>query len=77
MRIIIQPPNNSSEGFAALSREIRKAIEVLRAAYIPTEGGGTVGTDGNAFGALILRYDDDAPRAIAALTDAGIRASTK
>ena len=31
MRIIIQPPNNSSEGFAALSREIRKAIEVLRA----------------------------------------------
>jgi len=77
MRIIIQPPDNSTEGFAALSREIRRALEVLRGAYIPTEGGGTVGTDGNAFGALILRYEADAPKAIVALTEAGIRASTK
>lgn len=77
MRIIIQPRDNSAESFVDLSHQIRKAIDILRAAYISTEGGGTVGTNGDAFGALILRYDADASKAIAALTKAGIKASTK
>jgi hypothetical protein len=31
MRIIVQPPDNSAEGFVYLSHEIRKPIEILRA----------------------------------------------
>jgi hypothetical protein len=38
MRLIIQPPDNSAEGFVDLSHEIRKPIEILRAAYIAIKG---------------------------------------
>ncbi len=76
MRIIIQCPDNSSASFIVLGREISKAMEVLRGAYIPTDGD-AVGWNRDAFGALTLRYPRDASRAIKVLTRAGIKASAE
>jgi hypothetical protein len=75
MRILIQPPNYSEGGQAELGREIGRAIELLRRAYIPTDGSGTVGYNGDMFAALILRRGQDGTRAVHALKKAGIRAS--
>ena len=74
MQIIIQPPNAAHAGQADLGRELRKAIDVLRSAHIPTDGGGSVGYNGDMFGALFLRYKHDSRRALRVLTKAGVRA---
>ena len=55
--------------------DVRRAIEVLRSANIPTDGGGTIGTEGHAIGAIILRNDADVATALETLARAGIKAS--
>ena len=70
MRITIQPPGAAGTELQA-ENELRRAFGVLRGASIPTRGGGRF-ADSSA--AIILSRDTDAPRALAALKEAGIRA---
>jgi hypothetical protein len=72
MRIVIQ---TNGRDHAALSCEVRRAIGVLRNAYIPTDGGGTISSDDGEFGAIILRHEGDAVKALETLTQAGIKAA--
>ena len=51
----MQPPNSANGGQADLGREIREAIEVLRYAHIATDGGGSVGYNGDMLGTLFVR----------------------
>ena len=74
MRILIQPPDQAS-GARHAGEEVSKALEVLSAAYIKTEGGGTVSSDGTVTGVVVVSSDDDGPKALEALARAGIRAS--
>ncbi len=73
MRILIQPPRATDDTTRA-SDGVHKALEVLDAAHIKTQGGGTVESDGSVTGVLILRFDDDSVKAIEALARAGIKA---
>ena len=75
MRILIHP-REDAEGGNNLGDDVRKALEVLRTAYIDTEGGGTVGSNGTATGVVMIRHDSDLAKALATLSKAGIRAST-
>jgi len=72
MPIIIRPTNDGS-GRGVV--DLRKALEVLRAANIQTEGGGTLGRDEEAYGVIELVHETDVRRAIVALNRAGIAAS--
>ena len=74
MRILIQPPEDNV-GAHHVGDEVRKALEVLNAAYIKTEGGGTLAGDGVVTGVVMLRSEADASRALAVLDKAGIKAS--
>ena len=74
MRILIQPPEDAAGGHH-VGDEVRKALEVLNAAYIKTEGGGTLASEGAVTGVIVLRSEDDASKALAVLVEAGIKAS--
>jgi hypothetical protein len=74
MRILIQPPNHAS-GARHVGDEVSTALEVLNAAYIKTEGGGTVTGDGAVMGVVVVSADDDGPRALEELAKVGIKAS--
>ena len=73
MRIVIRP--STVENRSLISDDISKALDVLRAATIQTDGGGTVGQNGDAYGVILLSHEADIPRAIDALAQAGIDAS--
>lgn len=51
-------------------------MEILEAAHIKTQGGGTIESDGTVTGVLVLRFEDDSTKAIEVLARAGIKAST-
>ena len=74
MRILIQPANHAS-GSRHAGEEVSKALEVLNAAYIKTEGGGTVTSDGIVTGVVVVSSDDDGLKALETLATAGIKAS--
>ena len=73
MRITIQP--TKAEDGHPVGVDVRKALEVLHIASIQTAGGGTIGSDGDLFGAIVLQRETDIPKAIALLKQAGIRVS--
>jgi hypothetical protein len=70
MRITIRAPGATGTELQA-DNELRRAFGVLRGASIPTRGGGRF-ADGST--GIILSLETDAPRAVAALKEAGIRA---
>jgi hypothetical protein len=70
MRITIQPPDDADTELGT-DRELRRAFGVLHNALIRTRGGGRF-ADSSA--AIILASEADAPEALAALRQAGIRA---
>jgi hypothetical protein len=74
MRILIQPPDDTS-GAYHVGDEVRRALEVLNAAYIKNEGGGTVASDGVVSGIIMLRSEEDLSKALVVLVRAGIKAS--
>ena len=67
MRITIQTAGTELES----DRELHRAFTVLHNALIKTRGGGIFA---NSSAAIILAYESDAPGALAALKQAGIRA---
>ena len=73
MRILIEPPHVIADVQRA-SDEVRRAMEVLDAAHIKTQGGGTIESDSVVTAVLVLRFDDDAVKAVEALARAGIEA---
>ena len=70
MRIVIQPQDDAANELET-DRELRRAFIVLHNALIRTRGGGRF-ADSSA--AIILARETDAPQALAALKQAGIRA---
>lgn len=70
MRIIVQPQDDAATELET-DLELRRAFTVLHNALIRTRGGGRF-ADSSA--AIILARETDAPQALAALTEAGIRA---
>ena len=70
MRITIQMPATAGTQLET-DRELHRAFNVLRNALIQTRGGGRF-ADSSA--AIILARETDAPVALAALKEAGIRA---
>ena len=72
MRILLQPPRADAPSFE-VDFEIQKALVALHGYSIRIRGAGRFG-DGVA--AIVLQRDSDAPRALSALRDAGIRATT-
>jgi hypothetical protein len=70
MRITIQPQGDAGTELET-DRELRRAFRVLHNALIGTRGGGRF-ADSSA--AIILARETDAPEALAALKQAGIRA---
>jgi len=74
MRILLQPADPNAAAHL-VGDEVRRAFDVLQAAYIKTEGGGTMTSSDGVVGVLVLTSEADAPHAIAVLADAGIKAS--
>jgi hypothetical protein len=74
MRIMLQPAWGPAEVHLA-SDEVRRALEVLSAAHIKTDGGGTIESDGVVTGVIVLRFEGDAPQALELLARAGITAA--
>jgi len=70
MRITIQPQDNAGTELET-ECELQRAFNVLHNALIRTRGGGRF-ADSSA--AIILARETDAPEALAALKQAGIRA---
>jgi hypothetical protein len=70
MRITIKPQDDAATELGT-DRELRRAFTVLHTALIRTRGGGRF-ADSSA--AIILAHETDAPQALAALKQAGIRA---
>jgi len=73
MRILLQPSNLNGARHAG--DVVRDALEILQAAFIRTDGGGTVSSNGMTTGVVVISSDDNVPKALAALAKAGIRAS--
>lgn len=73
MRLSIHPING--EGPNAVDLELQKALKVLRDAHIQVDGHGIVGLDGESFGAVILRHESEAKKALKTLGQAGVKAS--
>jgi len=71
MRILLQPPRADAPSFE-VDFEIQKALVALHDYSIRIRGAGRFG-DGSA--AIVLQRESDAPRALSALKDAGIRAT--
>ena len=63
MRIVLQPAWGPAEVHLA-SDEVRKALEALSAAYVKTDGGGTIESDGVVTGVIVLRFEGDATEAL-------------
>jgi hypothetical protein len=74
MRILIQPPRPTAEVHLVID-QVRRALDVLDAASIKTEGGGTIESDGIVTGVIVVKLDEDVAKAIAVLAQAGITAS--
>jgi hypothetical protein len=74
MRILIEQSDHTAGGLHT-GDEVRKALEILQASFIKTEGGGTVSSDGAVTGVIVVSSDGDAPKALDALAQAGIKAS--
>ena len=72
MQILLQPPRLGAPSFE-VDFEIQKALVALHGYSIKIGGAGRFG-DGSA--AIVLQRDNDAARALAALKEAGIRASS-
>ncbi len=72
MRILIEPDPGTEFN---VSNEVRRALDVLHAAYILTDGGGTLQSGDQVTGVIMLRFDQDASKALEALARAGIKAS--
>ncbi len=72
MRILIEPDPGIQLN---VGNEVRRALEVLHAAYILTDGGGTLQSGDRVTGVIMLRSDHDGPRALEVLARAGIKAS--
>ena len=72
MRILLQPPRADAPSFE-VDFEIQKALVALHGYSIRIRGAGRFG-DGAA--AIVLQRDSDADRALSALRDAGIIATT-
>ncbi len=70
MRITIQPQDDAGTELET-DRELRRAFNVLHNALIGTRGGGKFADSSVA---IILARETDAPKALAALKQAGIRA---
>jgi hypothetical protein len=70
MRITIGPPGGAGTE-VQVDNELRRAFGILRGAHIPTRGGGRFADSSVA---IILSRETDAPHALAALKEAGIRA---
>ncbi len=70
MRITIQAPSGAGTEFES-GQELRRAFNVLHNALIGTRGGGRFADSSTA---IILARESDAPGALAALEQAGIRA---
>ncbi len=70
MRITIQPQGDLGTEFET-EQELRRAFNVLHNALIRTRGGGRFADSSVA---IILSRETDAPEALAALRQAGIRA---
>jgi hypothetical protein len=70
MRITIQPHDDTDTELGT-DRELRRAFTVLHNALIRTRGGGRFADSSTA---IILARETDAPQALAALKQAGIRA---
>jgi hypothetical protein len=69
MRILLQPPRPDAPSFE-VDFEIQKALVALHGYSIAIRGAGRFAA------AIVLQRETDAMRALAALKDAGIRAST-
>jgi hypothetical protein len=74
MRILIQPAPATGD-VHSVSDEVRRALDVLDAAFIRTEGGGTIESDGIVTGVIVIKLDEDVTKALAVLRQAGITAS--
>ena len=72
MRILIEPDPATDPN---AGNEVRRALDVLHAAYILTDGGGTLQSGDRVTGVIMLRSDPDAARALEVLARAGIKAS--
>jgi hypothetical protein len=70
VRITIEPQNDTDTGLGT-NREFRRAFTVLHNALIRTRGGGRF-ADSSAV--IVIAHETDAPEALAALKQAGIRA---
>ena len=70
MRITIQTPGTAGTELET-DRELNRAFNVLHNALIQTRGGGRFADSSTA---IILAHESDAPGALAALKQAGIRA---
>ena len=75
MRILIQPTDPTA-GAHLVGDQVRRALDVLSRAHIKTEGGGTITGHDGITGIIMISDDADASDAIAALANAGIKAST-
>ena len=74
MRILIHLSEETAD-VHRMSDEVRKVLDVLNAAYIKTDGGGTIESYGIVTGVVVLRSADDAGKALEVLARAGIKAS--
>jgi len=74
MRILIPAPHENAN-VHQMSDEVRRALDVLNAAYVKNDGGGTIESDGVVTGVVMLRSEDDAAKALEVLAQAGIKAS--
>lgn len=75
MRILIRPADLNATTHL-VGDEVRRALDVLSRAHIKTEGGGTITGHDGITGIIMISDDADASDAIAALANAGIKAST-
>lgn len=70
MRILIEP---DADAGVNVGNEVRRSLEVLHAALILTDGGGTLHSGDKVTGVIMLRSDQDASKALEALARAGIK----
>lgn len=75
MRILIRQPQAVADVCLA-SAEVRKALEVLEAVHIATEGGGTIESVACVMGVVVIKLDSEVTKALETLAQAGIKAST-
>ena len=72
MRIVVYADGASQQDAQS---ELDKAMRTLRGAGVITDGGGLIGRAEQWYGAILLRYNDDAARALDILKRANITAA--